>query len=89
MGNETIISFAYNSDPGRNIYIIGDFNSWDPYMYKLEEISPGYYYISLNIGPGRHYYNFVINGEKTADPNNFNNVYDSESNLMSFFDVKY
>ncbi len=89
MGNEPLISFAYKGDPGRSIFIIGDFNNWDPYMYKLDEISPGYYFISLNIGPGRHYYNFVINGEKVADPNNYNNVYDRESNLMSFFDIKY
>ncbi len=87
--NNSNTGFAYKSEPGDNIYIIGDFNNWDPYMYKLEEVTPGYYYISLSIGPGRHYYNFVINGEVRSDPNNLNNVYDRECNLMAFFNLNY
>jgi hypothetical protein len=84
--DNSTIGFAYSSEPGRSIYLIGDFNNWDPYMYKLIELSPGYYYISLNIGPGRHYYNFLIDGEIQSDPYNLNRVYNSEGNLMSFFE---
>lgn len=87
--DNSLASFSYKGEPGISIFIAGDFNNWDPYMYKLIEIRSGFYKITLNMGQGRHYYNFFIDGQMRSDPYNNNRVYDREGKLMSFFDLKY
>ena len=82
-------NFVYLGNPGMDVFIIGGFNDWDPFMNRLVE-SPdrrGYYFINIEVGPGRHYYNFIINGTRIADPYNSQIVYDEEGNRLSYFDT--
>ncbi len=78
-------TFAFKTSPGKALAISGDFNNWDPYLHQLTEISPGLYQITLPILPGRHYYTFLVDWERTLDPYNLESVADYEGFKVSTF----
>ncbi len=57
-------------DQGETVYLAGDFNDWDPYMFPMKESSPGVYEISLFLSPGVHHYCYYVNGQSRTDPLN-------------------
>jgi len=65
------VEFYIQTNPGKRVYLAGDFNCWDPYMTALKEKEPGLYSAVLSIKPGRYAYYFLIDGEPIPDPLNF------------------
>lgn len=64
-----------------SVAIAGTFNSWNGDRDFLEEIEPGYWYISLEIPKGRHLYKFVLNDEAwILDPDNPSISEDGQNN---------
>ena len=55
---------------GMRVYVTGDFANWDPFVYRLAETNPGTYRFSLPLPPGRHWYQYVIDGLYVIDPLN-------------------
>jgi hypothetical protein len=81
------VRFIYRGPRERNIYLVGDFNNWDPFMHKMHEVRPGFYQCRLQLLPGRHYYYFVSNGLKMLDPLNADQGLDYEGEEVSYFSV--
>ncbi len=81
------IDFYLRGEPGVYAFIMGSFNQWDPFMTPMKEISPGLYKVSLTLGPGRYYYNFLFNGQRIRDPNNFFQAMGPGGELVSVFDI--
>ncbi len=79
------VSFAFKTLPGRIIAISGDFNNWDPYSDILTETQPGKYSITLNMLPGRHFYSFIVGGDRVIDPFNLDSAMDYEGYRVSTF----
>jgi len=79
------IKFIYKGPENRNVYLAGDFNNWDPFMYKLHETEKGVYEIDLRLTPGDHYYYYLSNGLRILDPMNPNRGVDFEGNQVSRF----
>lgn len=67
-GNNAI--FKIRSKENSSVYLTGDFNSWNPFLYKLTEESPGLYSISLKLPKGKFGYYFIDNGERVLDSEN-------------------
>ena len=65
------VKFHIRSTPGKQIYLAGDFNRWDPYMTNMKESEPGIYTVTLPLKPGRYGYYYLIDGEPRTDPLNF------------------
>jgi len=82
---EGIVKFTFKTNPGKNIYIAGDFNNWDPFFHKLTEYDPGFYMITLRLYPGRHNYYFIVDGEKFLDPYNLTLMTNLEGYYVSSF----
>lgn len=80
--------FNYIGKSKENVALCGTFNSWDPFMYKLRETSPGKYSITLKLAPGKYYYQYVINGNYSWDKLNPKTVWNSENMRISVLDVK-
>ena len=59
--------FTYQAPPGEIITVAGSFNNWDPFMYTLDESSPGFYTLTLPFPPGSFHYVFFYRGEQVAD----------------------
>mgnify|MGYP001070383388 CR=1 FL=1 len=92
MFNPTVLSdgtvrFSLRDRPGRYVYIAGDFNHWNPYWDRLQELAPGEYSITLRLPAGRHYYRFAVDGEWRPDPHNPETGRDSEGVRVSTFQL--
>jgi len=75
--------FIYRSDPGETITVAGSFNNWDPFMYELKEIYPGFYTLTLPLPPGTFQYLFFHRGEQLTDPENPRRLYSREGKMVS------
>ncbi|MDC7223877.1 MAG: glycoside hydrolase [Spirochaetales bacterium] len=64
------VTCRYWGDEGETVYLAGDFNNWDPYMFPMKESSPGLYEISLFLSGGTYHYCYYVNGESSTDPLN-------------------
>jgi hypothetical protein len=69
------LSFRYQAPSRESIYVAGSFNNWDPFMYELQEQTPGNYVLTLFLPPGVYQYAFFYRGERILDPNNRDRVY--------------
>lgn len=81
------VRFSLRDRPGRYVYIAGDFNHWNPYWDRLQELHPGEYSITLRLTPGRHYYRFAVDGEWRPDPHNPETGRDPEGVRVSTFQL--
>jgi peroxiredoxin len=71
--NKYEATFRYKPPTGaQRVYLAGKFNEWKPDGYKMAgPDKDGFYMTSIELGPGRHEYKFVIDGKTwKADPGN-------------------
>ena len=80
--------FSYRAPPGETITVGGSFNSWDPFMYELREVSPGFYSLTLPLPPGSFQYVFFHRGEGIPDPANTNRIYAEGGRFVSVATVQ-
>jgi hypothetical protein len=65
------VDFYLSATPSAQVFLNGNFSRWEPFLYPMNEISPGMYHLRLQIGTGRFYYYFRVNGIRTLDSGNF------------------
>jgi 1,4-alpha-glucan branching enzyme len=53
----------------KHVYVAGSFNGWKPDSTPLAPLGNGRWKGDLNLGPGRHEYLFVVDGQWLPDPN--------------------
>jgi hypothetical protein len=80
-------TFVFRSQPGRRVYLVGDFNNWDPFWDRMREVRPGLYRLTLRLTPGRHFYRFSVDGNRLLDPLNLENARDPDGNPVSMLIV--
>ena len=83
-----ITCFRYRGEEGKSVYLAGNFNKWDPFMYHMTEKNPGEYFTSIKLSPGTYYYYFVVNGRTEPDKDNLNILWDRDFREISVFDVR-
>jgi len=52
------------------VAVVGEFNDWRPAGYELARDPDGVFRGSFVVGPGRHAYRFLVDGEERMDPSN-------------------
>ena len=82
------VKFVFMGKPGEHVTLAGTFNSWDPYMYYLKEVSSGVYSITLPISAGTQYYVFYVGAIRTVDKTNSNRGYTPDGKYVSVLEVK-
>lgn len=83
------VSFTLHAEKGKNVFIAGQFNDWDPSAKKLAyKAKEGYYSVSLKLAPGRYEYKFVVDGVWCADPQNVDSVQNDQGTFNSVITVK-
>ena len=83
-----ITYFRYKGEEGKSVYLTGNFNKWDPFMYNMTEKNPGEYFISLKLSPGTHHYYFTVNGKNESDNNNPYTLWDNDYREISVYTIK-
>ena len=53
----------------RQVFVAGSFNGWKPESTPLVPLGNGRWKGDLRLGPGRHEYLFVVDGQWRPDPN--------------------
>ncbi len=63
------IVFNLAAPGAERVYVVGDFNGWNPTIDRLIDVE-GRYEIRLYLLPGRYRYRFIIDGTSIPDPDN-------------------
>ena len=53
----------------KQVFVAGSFNNWQPEQTPLMAVGNGRWTGGLVVGPGRHEYLFVVDGQWLPDPN--------------------
>ncbi len=83
------VTFTVHAEKGKNVYVAGEFNKWDPPAKKMAyKARAGIYTATINLVPGEYQYKFVIDGTWCADPENANAVQNDQGTFNSVIVVK-
>lgn len=84
-----VLTFHYFGAPNQKVYLYGDFNDWDPFMYRMKEGAGASYKYTIRLSPGKYRYKFIVEGTAMADPLNDNKVIDIFGQTASVFTIDY
>jgi 1,4-alpha-glucan branching enzyme len=63
------VSLELVEPAAQQVYVAGSFNGWKPDTTPLAALGNGRWKGDLKLGPGRHEYLFVVDGQWRPDPN--------------------
>ena len=64
------VHFSVESARAREVFLMGDFNSWNPKAHPMKSNGNGLWVKSVIIPPGKYEYKFLIDGDWKEDPGN-------------------
>ena len=62
------VCLDFENASAREVFVAGSFNDWQLRATPLKPIGDGKWKVELPLGPGRHEYRFVVDGEWIDDP---------------------
>jgi 1,4-alpha-glucan branching enzyme len=80
------INFTMVAPEAQNVFLVGDFNSWDISSHPLKKASKGNWKTNIKLMPGKYEYRFLVDGEWQNDPNCTNcvpNPYGNENCVLA------
>lgn len=69
------VHFVYKGQSGQKINLTGTFCNWDPWIYQLQETSPGIYELELPLPSGRYLYSYYVGFNSILDNTNPEKAY--------------
>ena len=80
------VLFSLVAPEANEVELVGSFNDWDrEHGVKLTRNSNGVWHATLDLGPGRHVYKYVIDGAWRADPANENRTAPNEDCVVEVY----
>ena len=87
--DEKSITFTVHAEKGKQVYLAGEFNQWNPTAKKMTyKPTDGIYTATITLTPGTYQYKFVIDGTWCADPENADAVPNDQGTFNSVIEVK-
>ena len=81
------VTFTVHAEKGKDVYVAGEFNKWDPTAKKMAyKAKDGIYAATVKLVPGEYQYKFVVDGEwrlDAANPNFVPNDYGTLNSLLT------
>jgi 1,4-alpha-glucan branching enzyme len=80
------IEFTLSAPEAKEVFLVGDFNDWNPTEYRLRRYKDGIYKKKLQLKPGRYQYLFRVDGEWRPDPDHserISNPFGSENSVIT------
>jgi len=62
------INFFCAASEAQSVYLMGDFNNWNPTSLPMEQRVDGWWYLQVQLTHGHHQYHFLVDGTPTLDP---------------------
>ena len=81
------VHFIYKGEPGQTVNLSGTFTNWDPWIYEMQETSPGLYELELPLTTGKYYYQYYIGLTPVVDNTNPNKIYTLDGRVASVITV--
>ncbi len=63
-----MITFHYRATTAERVCLVGDFNNWSADSHPMRRQPDGSWIIDIALNRGRHYYQFLVDGEPVLDP---------------------
>jgi 1,4-alpha-glucan branching enzyme len=63
-----LILFQCLAPAATSVSLVGDFNNWSPSAHPMLRQSNGSWQVEVFLNRGRHYYQFLVDGEPILDP---------------------
>ncbi len=83
------VTFTIHAEKGKDVYVAGEFNNWDPTAKKMAyKARKGLYEATLKLEPGTYQYKYIIDGTWCADPENAEAVANDQGTFNSVITVK-
>lgn len=79
--------FELNAPYANEVFLIGDFNSWNAGGIPLKKNKNGLWQLELELNPGKYEYKFIVDGKWQNDPANNNTVINSFGTTNSVKEV--
>jgi 1,4-alpha-glucan branching enzyme len=70
MANGTIkpVHFHCIAPSAESVYLVGNFNSWNPTSHPMRRREDGWWYIEVLLRHGHHQYRFLVDDSPVLDP---------------------
>ena len=69
MTGHSMVRFVFVAPYASRVSLVGDFNGWNPSTMPMRRSTDGRaWLLDVPLGPGRHVYSFLVDGDLTADP---------------------
>jgi 1,4-alpha-glucan branching enzyme len=62
------VNFICVAPAARHVYLVGDFNDWDPAALPMKRQPDGGWIVQIPLNHGHHHYLFLVDGKPTLDP---------------------
>jgi hypothetical protein len=67
-GTTKPVNFYYVDPSAESVYLVGDFNSWNPTSHPLRRREDGWWFIEVLLKHGHHQYRFLVDDNPALDP---------------------
>lgn len=84
--NTPSTEFKLFAPDAQEVYLVGEFNNWDPAAARMRRFKDGTCKKSMQLKPGRYEYRFLVDGKWWTDPNNGERVanpYGEENSVIT------
>lgn len=82
--DSVVTFFLRNNKDAKRVMLAGGFNSWSPNGLAMNRTDSGWI-AHVKLGPGKHWYKFVVDGNWTIDNDNQLKENDGQGNINSVF----
>ena len=62
------VNFYCAAPSAQSVYLIGDFNAWDPTSHPMRRRVDGWWFIEVQPAHGHHRYQYLVDGKPVLDP---------------------
>jgi 1,4-alpha-glucan branching enzyme len=67
---DSLVTFYFRANTNADrVMLAGTFNGWDPEALSMKRVDSGWIAV-VKLGPGKHYYKFIVDGNWTIDKDN-------------------
>ena len=77
------VNFVCRAPEANEVYLVGDFNDWDPHAHAMKRQVDGSWAIQLQLPHGYQHYRFLVDGENALDPQSYGTARDDFGEKVS------